>query len=56
MKFFLKNMGIIFLFLGALFLIVPFFLHLQTNASLLTGWIMMVAGFILFIFLNKKIP
>jgi uncharacterized membrane protein HdeD (DUF308 family) len=56
MKFFFKNSGMLLLLIGILFLIVPFFLQLQTNTSLSTGWVMIVAGFILFIFLNKKIP
>lgn len=55
MKFFLKNLGIFLVLVGALFLIVPFFAHLQTNSSLLTGWILIVAGFISYIFLNKYI-
>jgi uncharacterized membrane protein HdeD (DUF308 family) len=55
MKFFLKNLGIFLVFLGALLLIVPFFTRLQTNQSLLWGWIFIVAGFICYIFINKKI-
>lgn len=55
MKFFLKNLGIFLVLLGAFFLIVPFFTHFQTNSSLLTGWILIVAGFISYIFLNKYI-
>jgi hypothetical protein len=55
MRFFLKNSGIFVLFTGILFLIIPFFLHFQTNRSLLTGWILIVLGFVLFILLNKKI-
>jgi uncharacterized membrane protein HdeD (DUF308 family) len=54
MKFFLKNLGVFLIFLGAFFLIVPFFTHLQTNQSLLWGWILIVAGFIFYTFINKK--
>jgi hypothetical protein len=55
MKFFLKNLGIFLALTGAIFLIVPFFSHFQTNKSLLLGWILIVAGFIFYIFINKKI-
>jgi membrane protein YdbS with pleckstrin-like domain len=53
MKFFLKNLGIFLVLIGAFFLIVPFFMHLQTNVSLLTGWILIIVGFISYIFINK---
>jgi drug/metabolite transporter (DMT)-like permease len=56
MKFFLKNVGIFLVFIGALILILPFFIHFQTNRSLLTGWLMIITGFISYIFINKKIP
>jgi uncharacterized membrane protein HdeD (DUF308 family) len=56
MRFFLKNSGILLIMVGALFLIIPFFLYIQTNTSLFVGWIMIVAGFIVFILTNKKIP
>lgn len=56
MKSFLKNSGILLILIGALFLIIPFFLHFQTNTSLFLGWIMIIVGFILFIVINKKIP
>jgi hypothetical protein len=56
MKFFLKNCGILLTLIGALILIIPFFLHLQSNTSLLVGWEIIIAGFVLYIVLNKKIP
>lgn len=56
MKFFLTNLGILLILIGALALIVPFFLHFQTNASLLAGWLLIVGGFIAYIVVNKKIP
>jgi len=56
MMSFLKNSGIIVLLIGAIILIVPFFMHNQTNTSLLVGWILIVVGFLLFILINKKNP
>ena len=55
MRFFLKNLGIVFVLIGAFFLIVPFFTRLQTNASLLTGWLLIAVGFIAYIVINKLI-
>jgi hypothetical protein len=55
MRFFLKNSGILLVLIGALFLTVPFFTHLQTNASLLTGGGLIIAGFIVYIIINKLI-
>jgi uncharacterized membrane protein HdeD (DUF308 family) len=51
----LKNCGIVVLIVGELFLIVPFFTKSQTNTTLLTGWILILSGFILYLVLNKKI-
>jgi len=55
MRVFLKNCGIIVLIFGELFLIIPFFAKCQTNTTLLTGWILVLSGFVLFLLLNKKI-
>jgi len=55
MKFFLKNSGILLVLIGAFFLIVPFFTRLQTNISLLTGWLLIVIGFVVYIVINKRI-
>ena len=55
MKFFLKNSGILLVLIGAFFLIIPFFTHLQTNISLLTGWLLMVIGLVAYIVINKLI-
>jgi hypothetical protein len=52
---FLKNCGILVLIVGELFLIVPFFMHIQSNGTLLTGWILIITGFISYLFINKKI-
>jgi hypothetical protein len=52
---FFKNCGIFVLLIGELFLIIPFFMQNQTNGTLLTGWILIVIGFILYILINKKI-
>ncbi|MDR2627957.1 MAG: hypothetical protein LBC40_07990 [Dysgonamonadaceae bacterium] len=53
MRFFLKNTGILLVLLGALFLVVPFFTGLQTNTSLSTGGGLIIAGFIVYIVVNK---
>jgi hypothetical protein len=55
MQFFLKNLGIGLVLIGALLLIVPFFTQLQTNASLLTGGGLIIIGFIVYIVINKLI-
>ena len=55
MRTFLKNCGIIVLIIGELFLIIPFFTKNQTNYTLLAGWILVLVGFILYLFINKKI-
>ena len=55
MRFFLKNLGILLVLIGAFFLIIPFFTRLQTNVSLLTGWLLIVIGFIIYIIINKRI-
>jgi len=55
MREFLKNCGIVVLIVGELFLIVPFFTKGQSNTTLLTGWILVISGFILYLVLNKKI-
>jgi predicted membrane channel-forming protein YqfA (hemolysin III family) len=55
MKSFLKFLGVGIVLLGVAWLAIPFFTHLQTNTSLLTGWILIVAGFITYVIINKKI-
>jgi uncharacterized membrane-anchored protein YitT (DUF2179 family) len=55
MKSFLKTIGIVLLLVGVIILIIPFFLYIQTNNSLLTGWLLIVAGFITYIVTNKYI-
>jgi nicotinamide riboside transporter PnuC len=55
MKFLLHNSGWILVLIGALVLTVPFFVPLlQSNTSLLTGWILIVVGFVAYILGNKK--
>jgi hypothetical protein len=56
MKFFLKNGGILLVLIGTLLLIIPFFLHFQSNTSLFIAWTIIITGFIFFILLNKKVP
>ncbi|MDR0542191.1 MAG: hypothetical protein LBH19_08240 [Dysgonamonadaceae bacterium] len=55
MKFFLKNSGILLVLIGALILIIPYFTYLQTNASLLAGGLLIIAGFVAYIVINKII-
>jgi len=54
MKYFLKQLGFIFLFVGALLLIAPFFAHFQTNTTLLAGWLFIVLGFITYVLFQKR--
>ena len=53
MKSFLKNCGIGVLLSGELCLIVPFFLKNETNATLATGLSLVIAGFVLYVGINK---
>jgi hypothetical protein len=55
MRFLLKHLGLLLVLVGVLFLIIPFFARFQTNASLLAGGLLVSAGFILYIILNKFI-
>jgi hypothetical protein len=55
MRVFLKSCGLFVLIVGELFLIIPFFAKSQTNTTLLTGWILVLSGFILYLIVNKKI-
>ena len=55
MKSFLKNSGIGVLLAGELFLIVPFFLKNETNTTLAAGLSLVIAGFVLYVGINKKI-
>jgi hypothetical protein len=50
MKSLLKNCGIGVLLLGELFLIVPFFLKNETNATLTAGLSLVIAGFVLYVY------
>lgn len=51
---FLKNCGIGVLLLGELFLIVPFLLKNESNTTLTAGLSLVIAGFVLYIEINKK--
>ncbi|MDR1682934.1 MAG: hypothetical protein LBS25_06065 [Candidatus Symbiothrix sp.] len=55
MKSFLTNTGVFLVLLGVLFLITPFFTSLQTNGSLLTGWILVTVGMIVYTLTKKYI-
>jgi hypothetical protein len=54
MNYFLKNSGIFLMLAGSLILIIPFFTHLQSNLSLIIGWLSIIVGFIAYIVINKK--
>ncbi|MDY6121527.1 MAG: hypothetical protein SPI72_00350 [Porphyromonas sp.] len=49
-----KLLGIIVMLLGVLFLAVPYFVSCVSNATLFTGLILVVLGFIAHIILNKR--
>lgn len=51
----LKYSGIFILLTGVLFIVFPYFMKFQTNATLFTGWLLIVAGFVLYIVINKKV-
>lgn len=55
MNTFLKYSGIFIQLIGVLFLVIPFFMKIQNNATLLTGWILVITGFLLYIIINKRI-
>ena len=50
----MKNTGIFSVLLGALFLIIPFFTGWQTNMTLLTGWLLIIIGFIAHILILRS--
>jgi putative flippase GtrA len=54
-KFLLKNAGIVLVGIGVLWLAIPFFAGLESNVSLLTGGVLVVAGFVVYIVINKFI-
>ncbi len=49
-----KNWGLIIIAAGILLLLVPHFIHLQTNATLLSGWILVPTGIVAYIICKKK--
>ncbi|GHT72534.1 hypothetical protein AGMMS50262_01500 [Bacteroidia bacterium] len=51
----MKNIGFILILLGTSGLVIPFFTGLQTNGTLLASWLLIIAGFIAYIIINKKI-
>lgn len=54
MNYFLKNIGIWIIIIGCLFLIIPFFVNTQTNYTLGIGWLIIIIGFIIYIFIQKN--
>ena len=56
MQWIVKNLGLIFVAAGVLLLLVPHFSHLQTNTTLLSGWILVLAGIIAYIICKKISP
>jgi hypothetical protein len=55
MNTFLKYSGIFIQLIGVLFLAIPFFGKFQSNTTLLTGWVLVLLGFVLYIVINKRI-
>ena len=56
MKTFFRNIryvGVIVLLIGVLVLIIPYFLTISSNTTLLVGLLLVIAGFILHIIIDK---
>jgi hypothetical protein len=53
MKSLIKKAGFILILIGVFFLITSYVTHLETNASLLTGWILITAGIIVYTVIKK---
>lgn len=54
MQNFWKNWGLIIVAAGIVLLLVPHFIHLQTNATLLSGWFCVLVGLVAHIICKKK--
>lgn len=54
MKTFGKYLGVLVQIIGVLVLAIPFFMGNSSNASLLTGTILVILGFLLHIFLGRR--
>lgn len=50
----IKNLGVIVIILGALALIIPSFLGINSNTTLSIGGILLFAGLVLHIIMTKK--
>ncbi|MDR1738260.1 MAG: hypothetical protein LBR66_05520 [Candidatus Symbiothrix sp.] len=50
---FLHYAGLILMAIGILWLIVPYFTRLQTNISLLTGWVILFVGCVAYVVAKK---
>lgn len=51
----IKNLGVLVLLIGVIILAVPTITGGSSNAILLTGLVVIIAGYITHIFLNKKV-
>jgi uncharacterized protein YjeT (DUF2065 family) len=54
MKTFLRYLGIIIQIIGVVILAIPFFGSFESNQSLITGLLLVVAGFIIHILIRKR--
>jgi hypothetical protein len=55
MNTFLRYSGIFVQLTGVLFLVVPYFSNFQNNTTLVVGLTLIVLGFLLYIWTNKRI-
>ncbi|MDR0834531.1 MAG: hypothetical protein LBN93_10190 [Candidatus Symbiothrix sp.] len=54
MQFIRRNLGLISIAAGILLLAIPYFVRLQTNTTLFSGWLLVVIGIIAYILHKKK--
>jgi hypothetical protein len=54
MKTFLRYLGIIIQMIGVAVLAIPFFCGFESNRSLITGVLLVVGGFIIYILIRKR--
>ncbi len=55
MKDLVKNLGLILILIGVVFLAVVVFLHANTNPKMLVSLILIVVGFLAHIIINKLV-
>ncbi|MGL4333361.1 MAG: hypothetical protein ACRCZQ_08735 [Bacteroidales bacterium] len=55
MKELLKYLGVIIAIIGVAILAIPQFMGITTNATLMTGLVVIILGIVSFILINKRI-